>query len=58
MSAPASADADADTDVDLGVGEEREIAIRIVTAWKELRRGAALVAVRDYFYAADEDSIE
>ena len=56
MSVPASADADAD--VDLGVGEDREIAIRIGTAWKELRRGAAMVAVRDYFYAADEDSIE
>ena len=54
MSVPASADAG----VDLGVGEEREIAIRIGTAWKELRRGAAMVAVRDYFYAADEDSIE
>ena len=40
------------------MGEEREIAIRIGTAWKELRRGAAMVAVRDYFYAADEDSIE
>ena len=56
MSVPASASADAD--VDLGAGEEREIAIRIGTAWKELRRGAAMVAVRDYFYAADEDSIE
>ena len=54
MSGPASAD----TDVDLGVGEERDIALRIGTAWKELRRGAAMVAVRDYFYAADEDSIE
>ena len=54
MSVPTSADAD----VDLGAGEEREIAIRIGTAWKELRRGAAMVAVRDYFYVADEDSIE
>ena len=58
MSVPASADADADAHVDLGVGEEREIAIRIGTAWKELRRGAAMVAVRDYFFAADEDSLE
>jgi len=58
MSGPASADTDVAADVDLGVGEEREIALRIGTAWKELRRGAAMVAVRDYFYAADEDSIE
>ena len=38
--------------------EEREVALRIATAWKELRRGAAMVAVRDYFYVAEEDSIE
>ena len=44
--------------VDLGIAGEREVALRIGTAWKELRRGAAMVAVRDYFYAAEEDSIE
>jgi DNA-binding MarR family transcriptional regulator len=53
MSVPAPAAA-----VDLEVAEERDLAIRIGNAWKELRRGAAMVAVRDYFYAADEDSIE
>jgi DNA-binding MarR family transcriptional regulator len=44
--------------VDLGVEEELELAIRIGTAWKELRRGAAMVAVRDYFYGTDEDALE
>jgi len=56
--APADVDAAAGADVDLRSAEEREIALRIGTAWKELRRGAAMVAVRDYFYADDEDSIE
>ncbi len=44
--------------VDLDIAEERDLALRIATAWKELRRGAAMVAVRDYFYVADSDSIE
>jgi DNA-binding MarR family transcriptional regulator len=39
--------------VDLAVAEERELAKRVSTAWKDLRRGAAMVAVRDYFYGAD-----
>jgi DNA-binding MarR family transcriptional regulator len=44
--------------VDLGNAEERELARRVGTAWKELRRGAAMAAVRDYFYGADEDALE
>ena len=55
MSAPASSRSPT---VDLGVAEEQELALRIGTAWKELRRGAAMVAVRDYFYVADSDSID
>jgi len=44
--------------IDLDLPDEREVALRIANAWKELRRGAAMVAVRDYFYVAEEDSIE
>jgi DNA-binding MarR family transcriptional regulator len=44
--------------VDLGIEEELAVAIRIGTAWKELRRGAAMVAVRDYFYGTEEDALE
>ena len=55
MSAPAPAPFPS---VDLDIAEERDLAIRIGTAWKELRRGAAMVAVRDYFFTSDEDAIE
>jgi DNA-binding MarR family transcriptional regulator len=55
MSTPVSS---SPSSVDLGIPEEAELALRIGTAWKELRRGAAMVAVRDYFYVADEDAIE
>ena len=44
--------------IDLDLPDEREVALRIANAWKELRRGAAMVTVRDYFYVAEEDSIE
>jgi DNA-binding MarR family transcriptional regulator len=44
--------------VDLDDGDELELLIRVGTAWKELRRGAAMSAVRDYFYGTDEDAIE
>jgi DNA-binding MarR family transcriptional regulator len=44
--------------VDLSIDEERDLAVRISSAWKELRRGAAMVAVRDYFFVSESDSIE
>jgi DNA-binding MarR family transcriptional regulator len=44
--------------VDLTVAEERDLARRVGTAWKELRRGAAMATVRDYFYGADDDALE
>ena len=44
--------------VDLDVAEEEELARRVSTAWKELRRGSAMVAVRDYFFGADDDALE
>ncbi len=31
---------------------------RIGLAWKELRRGAAMVVVRDYFFGAGDDALE
>jgi DNA-binding MarR family transcriptional regulator len=55
MSAPAPISSPT---VDLDIAEESDLARRIGTAWKELRRGAAMVAVRDYFYVADSGSIE
>jgi DNA-binding MarR family transcriptional regulator len=44
--------------VDLTVAEERDLARRVGTAWKELRRGAAMATVRDYFYGADDEALE
>jgi DNA-binding MarR family transcriptional regulator len=44
--------------VRLDNADELELLICVGTAWKELRRGAAMVAVRDYFYGTDEDAIE
>ncbi len=44
--------------VDLNVAEDLELARRVGAAWKELRRGAAMAAVKDYFYGADEDALE
>jgi DNA-binding MarR family transcriptional regulator len=35
-----------------------ELAQRVGTAWKELRRGAAMAAVRDWFYGTGEDALE
>jgi DNA-binding MarR family transcriptional regulator len=44
--------------VDLDDPAELEVAVRIGTAWKELRRGAAMSAVRDWFYGTGVDAIE
>jgi DNA-binding MarR family transcriptional regulator len=44
--------------VDLAAAGELELAIRVSNAWKELRRGAAMTAVRDYFYGTAEDALE
>jgi DNA-binding MarR family transcriptional regulator len=44
--------------VDLDDPAELEVAVRIGTAWKELRRGAAMSAVRDWFYGTGAEAIE
>ena len=38
--------------------EERELTQRIGAAWKELRRGAAMAAVRDHLFGAGADALE
>jgi DNA-binding MarR family transcriptional regulator len=44
--------------VDLTIDEERELARRIGTAWKELRRGAAMSILRDHLFGAGKDALE
>jgi DNA-binding MarR family transcriptional regulator len=44
--------------VDLDDPNQLEIALRIGSAWKELRRGAAMAAVRDWFYGTGDDALE
>jgi DNA-binding MarR family transcriptional regulator len=43
---------------DLGPDEERELGLRIGAAWKELRRGAAMSALRDQLFGAGDDALE
>jgi DNA-binding MarR family transcriptional regulator len=43
---------------DLGPEEEREFGLRIGAAWKELRRGAAMAALRDQLFGAGADALE
>jgi DNA-binding MarR family transcriptional regulator len=44
--------------VDLSVEDERVLATRIGRSWKEMRRGAAAAALRDYFFGAGADALE
>ncbi len=44
--------------VDLTNEEERVLALRIGTAWKELRRGAAMAILRDHLFGAGKDALE
>ena len=44
--------------VDLSIDEERELALRIGTAWKELRRGAAMSLLREHMFGAGKNSLE
>jgi DNA-binding MarR family transcriptional regulator len=44
--------------VDLNDPAELQVAMRIGTAWKELRRGAAMSTVRDWFYGTGDDALE
>lgn len=44
--------------VDLRSPDEREWATRIGSSWKELRRGAAMVALRDHLLGVGPDALE
>jgi DNA-binding MarR family transcriptional regulator len=44
--------------VDLSDPAELEVAQRVGAAWKELRRGAAMSAVKDWFYGTGDDALE
>ncbi len=40
------------------LGPDEEVQLRIGAAWKELRRGAAMAALRDQLFGAGEDALE
>ena len=44
--------------VDLSLEDERLAALHIGTAWKELRRGAAMSILRDHMFGAGKDALE
>lgn len=44
--------------VDLTLEDERLAALHIGTAWKELRRGAAMAILRDHMFGAGKDALE
>ena len=44
--------------VDLTLEDERLAALHIGTAWKELRRGAAMSILRDHMFGAGKDALE
>jgi DNA-binding MarR family transcriptional regulator len=44
--------------VDLRDPEQRQLAVRIGLAWIELRRGAAMSALRDHLFGTGDDALE
>jgi DNA-binding MarR family transcriptional regulator len=44
--------------VDLSADEDRVLAASIGRSWKELRRGAAMSALRDHLFGAGDDALE
>jgi DNA-binding MarR family transcriptional regulator len=44
--------------VDLSADEERAVAVSIGRSWKELRRGAAMAALRDRLFGAGDAALE
>lgn len=44
--------------IDLANEEENEVATRVGAAWKELRRGAAMSALRDHLFGAGPSALE
>jgi DNA-binding MarR family transcriptional regulator len=42
----------------LSPDEERDLNLRIGSAWKELRRGAAMLSLRDHLFGAGDDALE
>jgi DNA-binding MarR family transcriptional regulator len=55
---PASAASRAANRLDLSDPAEAQLAARVGASWKELRRGAAMSAVRDWFYGEGADALE
>jgi DNA-binding MarR family transcriptional regulator len=49
---------DTDTDVDLSDPEQLQLAVRIGLSWIELRRGAAMSALRDLLFGSGDDALE
>jgi DNA-binding MarR family transcriptional regulator len=47
-----------DYEVDLSDDQQRQVAARIGSAWRELRRGAAMSALRDRWFATDTVVLE
>lgn len=47
-----------DPTIDLHQREKFKLAVRIGTSWVELRRGAGMVAVRDYLFGTGDDALE
>jgi DNA-binding MarR family transcriptional regulator len=44
--------------VDLSDPAQREIALRVGRAWKEMRRGAGMSVLRDHFFGVGADALE
>jgi len=46
------------TPINLRDPAERELAVRITASWKEMRRGAAMAALRDHLMGVGPDALE
>jgi DNA-binding MarR family transcriptional regulator len=44
--------------VDLSSAADRDVAVRIGLAWREMRRGASTVALRDYMFGNADDALD
>ena len=44
--------------VDLSSATDRDVAVRIGLAWREMRRGASTVALRDYMFGNADDALD
>ena len=44
--------------VDFRLARDVDVAVRIGKAWSDLRRGASMALLRDYFFGAEEDRLD